>query len=160
MRKYGWLCFRLMWLPFATLFIGMIGLPSGDYAWGELPILTRASLLAVGALAITSTILLVGATIVSGVENHEILEDGQPASAKILRISDTGTTINNNPVVRLLLEVTPASQPAFQAETERLIPRLQIPQIQPGMSVQVKFDPASHEVALLDEDDPNLIQAH
>lgn len=160
MRKYGWLCFTLMWLPFATLFIGMIGMPNGDYAWGELPALTRASLLAVGVLAIASTILLVGASIVSGVENREILKDGQPASAKVLRISDTGTTINNNPVVRLLLEVTPASQPAFQAETERLISRLQIPQIQPGMSVQVKFDPTSHEVALMDEDSSNSTQTH
>jgi hypothetical protein len=71
----------LMWLPFATMFIGMIGLPNGDYAWGELPILTRTSLLAVGALAIASTILLVGATIVSGVENSEILKDGQPATS-------------------------------------------------------------------------------
>jgi hypothetical protein len=41
-----------------------------------------------------------------------------------------------------------------------LTPRLQVPQIQPGTLVQVKFDPTSHEVALQEEDDLNLIQAH
>ncbi len=33
------------------------------------------------------------------------LKDGMPAQATILRIWDTGTTINDNPVVGFLLEV-------------------------------------------------------
>jgi len=40
-----------------------------------------------------------------------------------------------------------------------LIPRLQVPQVQPGALVQVKFDPNSHEVAVQDEDNPDLVQA-
>jgi hypothetical protein len=159
MRKYGWLCFLLMWIPFFTMFIGMIGVPEGDYTWGQLPLLMRASMLLVGSLVVASTVLLTGATVVSWVENREILKDGKPASAKILRVTDTGTTINNNPVVRLLLEVTPPGQSSFQAETERLIPRLQVPQVQPGALVQVKFDPKSHAVAVQDEDNPHLAQA-
>jgi hypothetical protein len=148
MRKWGWVCFRLMWLPFITLFIGMMRLPSGSYAWAQLPLLARVSIIAVVALMVPSTVLLVGAPIVSSRANRVLLEDGQPAQATILKVRDTGTTINNNPVVRLLLEVQPPGGTPFQAETERLIPRLQIPQIQPGSVVAVRYDPQTKAVAL------------
>ena len=149
MRKLGWWAFALMWVPFASL----IGLPPGDHAWSELSLLTRYSLGVSGVLAVVSTLLLVGAPIVSAIRNHTVLANGLPAEATILQMSDTGTTINNDPVVRLLLQVQPPDQPTFQAETERLVPRLRIPQVQPGAVVQVKYDPASRDVALLDEPD-------
>jgi hypothetical protein len=38
----------------------------------------------------------------------------------------------------------------FQAETERLISRLEVVQVQPGATVKVRFDPATHAVALAD----------
>jgi len=149
MRKLGWVAFALMWIPFASL----IGLPDGDHAWSELPLFTRYSLGVSGVLAVASTLLLVGAPIVSAIHNNTVLADGLPAQATILEVSDTGTTINDDPVVRLLLQVRPPDRPTFQAETERLISRLQIPQVKPGAVVQVKYDPASHDVALLDEAD-------
>ena len=149
MRKYGWWAFALMWIPF----ISLITLPPGDHAWGELPMLTRYCMTVSGALCIVSNLLLVGAPIVSAIQNNRISAKGLPAQAKILKITDTGTTINNDPVVRLLLEVQPPGQPTFQAEAEKLISRLQIPQFQPGAVVRVKYDPASHDVALLDEAD-------
>jgi hypothetical protein len=152
MRKWGWRAFYLMWLPFAGIFIGMIGLPSGDYAWSELPLLARDSIIATGCFMVISTLCLVGAPLVDGLQNRSLLADGQPAEAKILKVWDTGTTINNNPVVRMLLEVHPPGGALFQAEAERLIPRLQVPQIQPGALVQVKYDPNSQAVALVSED--------
>jgi hypothetical protein len=147
MRKIGWLTFALMWIPFLSL----IGLTDGDHAWAELPMLTRYSLMISGVLGVVSTLLLVGAPIVSAIQNHAILANGLLAQATIIRVFDTGTTINNDPVVRLLLEVKPPDQPTFQAETERLVSRLHIPQVQPGSIVQVKYNPVSHAVALLDK---------
>lgn len=152
MRKLGWIAFTLMWIPFATMFIGMIGLPEGSYDWGELPVLSRYSLLVGGSLAAASTALLVGAPILSGITNRSVLRHGQPADARILQIWDTGTTINQNPVVRILLEVHPPGGSTFQAETERLIPRLQVPQVQPGASVRVRYDPRSRAVAIVEAD--------
>ena len=158
MRKLGWLFFRLMWIPFIALMIGMMGMPNGEYSWSELPIIARYSLIGVGLFGAAATILLIGAPIASTLTNQSIATKGIPAEGKILKISDTGTTINNNPVVRLLLEVYPSGQPPFQAETERLIPRLQIPQIQPGAVVKLKYDPNTKGVALVDEDDPQPTQ--
>lgn len=147
MRKIGWIAFWLMWIPFVTL----LGLPDGSYAWSELPLMTQYGLATSGLLCAASTILLVGAPMVAAIRNQNVSTKGLPAQATILEISDTGTTINNDPVVRMLLEVrTPGGVP-FQAEAERLISRLKIPQFQPGAVVQVKYDPASGEVAVLDD---------
>ncbi len=152
MRRIGRLCFMLMWIPFVTLFIGMIGMPDGSYSWEELPALTQYSIVIGGVLMIASLILQVGAPIMAGIINQSILSRGLPAEAAILKITDTGMTINQDPVVRLLLEVRPENEPAFQAEAERLIPRLQVPEIQPGVMLRVKYDPSSRDVALLDAD--------
>lgn len=156
MRKWGWLVFRLMWLPFFTIFIGMMGLPEGEYDWVELPTLARVSIIAAGALAALSMILLAGSFVVSTIANRSLQQNGLSAEATILKIWDTGTTINENPVVRMLLEVRPPGGTPFQAETERLIPRLQVPQVQPGAVVAVKFDPQTNAVALMDAEEANV----
>ena len=66
-----------------------------------------------------------------------------------MKIWDTGATVNRDPVVRMLLEVQPATGSPFQAETEMLVSRLEIPQIQPGMVVSVKYDSKTKAVALV-----------
>jgi hypothetical protein len=149
LRRWGWISFSIMWLPFTTLMVAMMGMPSGEYAWAELPLLARASLLIGGFFTLTSTILLVGAPIAGAVINQRIISSGRLATAKILSIADTGTTINRDPLVRFLLEVQAVDRPAFQAETEKLVSRLEIPQIQPGSLVEVKYDPESLAVAIL-----------
>jgi hypothetical protein len=156
MRKIGWLCFILMWIPFSTWFISMLGLPNGSYSWSELPVLARFSMVLMLFFIAALIILLVGAPIVAGLSNRSVLAHGRPAEAKILKIWDTGTTVNNSPMVRMLLEVQPPGEPAFQAETERLVSRLEIPQIQPGNVVGVKYDPSSRAVALADTEEGGM----
>jgi len=146
--------FGVMWIPFITLFVGMIGLPDGEYAWSQLPPLARSSLLAVGVLAFLSIAMLVGSPILSGLIHRAVLANGRRATAQIVSISDTKTTINYDPVVHFVLDVHPADGPAFQAETDQLVSRLRIPQLQPGASVAVMYHPETHAVALLDEASP------
>lgn len=152
MRRWGWTAFKLMWIPFTMLFIGMIGMPEGEYAWVELPTLTRYSMIGVAVLAATAVVLLLGASLLSGQMNRHIQERGRRAEAEILQLWDTGTTVNKNPLVRMQLEVRPDDRPPFQAETERLISRLDIPKFQEGTVIPVKYDPESKEVAVLDDE--------
>ena len=74
-------------------------------------------------------------------EACDILAIGKPASASIIDISDTGITINQDPVVAFVLEVHPEHAATFRANTKALVSRLDVPQIQPGRTVPVKFDP-------------------
>jgi hypothetical protein len=147
-RRFGWSAFILMWIPFTAVFVGLFGMPEGDYAWGELPILSRYAILATGILFSISMAGLVGAPFVSWLRNRRVLINGQRGEAEVLAIWDTGMTVNQNPVVGLRLEVYPMAGAPFVAETEHLIPRLMVPQIQAGARLPVRCDPHSKSVAL------------
>jgi len=151
LRRWGWISFSIMWIPFAGLLVAMIGMPTGSYSWTELPLLARACLVFGGFLALASMVLLVGAPVLSAATNRQVLSSGLPATAKILAITDTGTTINQNPVIHFLLQVQPSDRSAFQAETEKLVSRLQVPRFQPGSSIAVMYHPDSLAVAILDD---------
>ena len=80
----------------------------------------------------------------------EIRRTGLPAKALVLRIWDTGMTLNENPVVGFLLRVSADGIEPFEAETQAVIGRLDVPQIQPGAQVPVKYDPSDHLRVALD----------
>jgi hypothetical protein len=73
--------------------------------------------------------------------NEKLLKEGISAQATILKIWDTGVTLNDNPQVGMLLEVQPAGQQPFRVEMKSIISRIALPQIQPGQVVPVRYDP-------------------
>jgi len=73
------------------------------------------------------------------------VKNGVTAQGTILRTWDTGTTINDNPVVGFALNVAPATEPAFQVEMKQIVSRIQIGAFLPGAAVQVMYDPADHK---------------
>lgn len=78
----------------------------------------------------------------SGRKNRKLLKKGTPAKAKVLGIDQTHTTINNAPVVKFHLEVQPDGGQPFQAEAKRAVPLVQLAQIQPGATLDVRYDPS------------------
>jgi hypothetical protein len=148
LRRLGWISFALMWIPFAAIFIGMVSLPSGNYGWTELPVITRFGIIGTGIFFALSTVTMIGSPVASWLSSRSLQTKGRPAQATILQISDTGTTVNNSPLVHLKLQVEPGDRPGFEADTELLVNRLEVPQLQPGVKVKVRYDPDSHNVAL------------
>ena len=69
------------------------------------------------------------------------IKNGVTAPARVLEVRDTGVSINDNPQVALLIEVTPRDQAPFQAEVKTVVSRLNVALVQPGTEVQVVFDP-------------------
>jgi hypothetical protein len=107
-------------------------------------------ILLVFSLSIILPLLFIVPTILNWRKNRRLLRHGEPARAKILKIWDTGVTVNDNPQVGLLLVVYAENRDPYQAETRRVVSRLQIPQIQIGASVEVRFDRQNPlEVALV-----------
>jgi hypothetical protein len=99
--------------------------------------------------------LLTGCAIanrMSGVtETREIQRIGVPASAIVLEIADTGITYNDDPVVRLLVEVRREGEPPYEAVIPKsLVSRVHVPQFQPGMRVPVRIDPKDRMRIALD----------
>jgi PDZ domain len=75
-------------------------------------------------------------------EAKDLQRVGVPAQAKILAIGETGMSINDEPVIRIDVEVQPADGPPYQATIKRLlISRLEVPQYQPGQVIAVRYDP-------------------
>lgn len=79
-----------------------------------------------------------------GGADKALLANGLTAQASILKMWDTGVTINDNPRIGLLLEVHPTSGAPFQVQVKKVISRLQTSQYQPGQTLEVKYDPADH----------------
>ncbi len=81
--------------------------------------------------------------------NQKVLQEGVPANATILKIWDTGVTLNDNPQVGMLLEVQAQDREPFRVEMKSIISRIMIAQIQPGRVVPVRYDPENpSQVAL------------
>ncbi len=79
------------------------------------------------------------------------VKNGVMAPATILKTWDTGTTINDNPVVGFSLDVHPQNESAFQVEMKQLVSRIQIGAFLPGQAVQVRYDPANHKKVKIQE---------
>ena len=67
-----------------------------------------------------------------------------------MRLIDTGTTINQDPVVEFVLEVHSQEGEVYEAHTRALVSRLDVPQVQPGRTVPVEVGPADRRRVALD----------
>jgi hypothetical protein len=76
------------------------------------------------------------------------VKDGVSAPARVLKVWDTGVSVNDNPEVGLLLEVSPPMLAPYQVQTKKLVSRLQAALVQPGIAAEVKYDP--HEPSRLE----------
>jgi hypothetical protein len=90
--------------------------------------------------------LAAGCSVLDAMDGYKDAKDlqnvGVPAQAEILSIGDTGMTINEDPVIRLQVEVRPADRPAYQATIKRLlVSRIEVSQYQPGRVIGVRYDP-------------------
>jgi len=88
----------------------------------------------------------------SGVaEAKRLQEAGVPASARVVKLWDTGITVNEDPVIGLEVEVARADGSVYTAIIPKsLISRLDVPQFQPGQTVSVRIDPQDPSLVALD----------
>ncbi len=84
-----------------------------------------------------------------GRKKKDILANGIQARATITNVQDTGMTINDNPRVKLTLQVTPDGEMPFEATKKLTVSRIAIPRI--GDSMWVRYDPADPGAIEFDE---------
>jgi hypothetical protein len=71
----------------------------------------------------------------------QVLQNGVPARAIITSIDQTGVYINDQPQCEIGLRVEPQKGAPFDASTRQIVLLTQIPQVQPGRVVTVRYDP-------------------
>ena len=78
------------------------------------------------------------------IDNMEVAknlsQNGSEATAEVISITDTGATVNMNPVVVLVLKVTPSTGADFQTAAQVTVPRISIPRA--GDKIKIKYNPA------------------
>lgn len=72
--------------------------------------------------------------------SRDLLANGLPAQARILRLGETGMYVNNNPAVDIYMEVTAPNLPPYQVKQRMVVSMLRLAAIQPGAVVPVKYD--------------------
>ena len=72
---------------------------------------------------------------------NDLMETGETASAKILRVSKTGNSINDNYELEFLLEISSKNDEIFISKAKETISNLELQKWQPGEIVTVRFDP-------------------
>jgi hypothetical protein len=80
-----------------------------------------------------------------GKKRKQRLDDaGVNAEAVLVAVSDTGVTVNNNPRIKLTLQITAADGTGpFEVETKKTVSRVAIPRA--GDMFAVRYDPEDHD---------------
>ncbi|HEX5037928.1 MAG TPA: hypothetical protein VFX30_12285 [bacterium] len=81
---------------------------------------------------------------------EKLLKEGEPGTALIKSVSDTGVTINNAPQVKIVLEVRPKFKPPYEATTKVLVSRIRPDYYRPGMTVAVRINPKNPNEVVID----------
>src|SRR5687767_5983145 len=83
----------------------------------------------------------------------ELVASGKQGTAVVLELSDTGVTINDDPRVKMLLEIHIPNYQPYQAQKTVTLPLIYLPQVQTGSTIHILADPEQpHEekrIALL-----------
>lgn len=150
MRGLGWLIFALMWIPFIFIFFNI---PNGSYTAQELMALGWKSLLPLVltiGMSVVAMLLLFGSATISWLLKQWVMARGETGTARIINMQPTGLRVNHYYYgMRFTLEVQSFSD-TFKADAERLVPMHDMTKYQPGMIVNVKYDPLTKLVAMMD----------
>lgn len=91
----------------------------------------------VGLIVVGSVLLFI--FVFRAAQNPKI-KNGALGQATILKIWETGLTVNDRPQIGFLLNVQHPDGSSYETETKAVIPIIHLPQFQPGATVAVKID--------------------
>lgn len=110
-----------------------------------------AALLPIGiAIVVISLLGRLVIAAVRGTRKARLLQkEGRAGVATVLKVADTGITINDNPRVELAVSVQPDDgSPVFESSFRVTASRLVIPQ--PGLQIPVRYHPERRDLVDLD----------
>ena len=81
---------------------------------------------------------------------QQLLQTGIPAQATITAMQDTGTRINDNPMIALTLNVEVPGRPVYQVVVQEIVPLVGLGMIQPGRAFAARVDPSNPNNVAID----------
>ena len=89
------------------------------------------------------------AGLISGKTLSRLREKSRHARAEILELEDTGMTVNEDPVVQVLLQIQDSNKPPYQVKVKQLVSRLAVHHLSKGGVVEVLIDPENPKIVAL-----------
>jgi hypothetical protein len=83
-------------------------------------------------------------------QKQTLLQTGVPATVTILAMQDTGTRINDNPMLALTVNVEVQGRPVYQVMVQEIVPLIGLGMIQPGKQFAARVDPANAQSVAID----------
>jgi hypothetical protein len=81
---------------------------------------------------------------------RRLMNSGIPGKAKILEVHETNVAVNNNPQVRLVLELKNNNGELYIADCKTIVSKFKSNYFQPGKEVNVKIDPSNEKNVIVD----------
>src|SRR5665647_213013 len=81
---------------------------------------------------------------------RRLLNSGIPGKAKILEVHDTNVAVNNNPQVRLVLELKNNNGELYTTDCKTIVSKFKSNYFQQGKEVNVKIDPVNEKNVIVD----------
>jgi hypothetical protein len=102
-------------------------------------------------LAIAGTIIYL-TFIKPAVVRERLRRDGEDGTGTIKEVKDTGSTLNESPLVKITLSVKPDNKDEiFDVILKTYVPRINPGKYQPGMVVRVRFDSSKKQAMIIED---------
>lgn len=89
----------------------------------------------------------IGLSLMNRRKAQQIMATGTPGQATIMQMQDTGMRINDDPRLKLLLQVQIPGYAPYQIWKTVTVPMIRLPQVQPGNTIAIMADPAQPQNA-------------
>lgn len=83
-------------------------------------------------------------------QKQSLLQTGMPATVTIMAMQDTGTRINDNPMLMLTVNVEAQGRPVYQVTVQEIVPMIGLGMITPGKQFAARVDPANPQNVAID----------
>ncbi|HOU85935.1 MAG TPA: hypothetical protein PLA54_14135 [Spirochaetota bacterium] len=145
------------YLTFAAMALGFIMRPwsidltnsSGNSEISSVLVSRLWPFIAGFALMLLGFLLMIVSLIAGGISNISILRKGLEARAEIISVKESGTRVNDSPVLIFKLVVYPDNMPPFSAEAQNIVSITEIPYYRTGAFLKVRFMPENKETAVI-----------
>lgn len=94
-------------------------------------------------------VVLVAGLVVRSVRKSALRKVGIPATAMLIKAEETGTQINNRPEMILTVQIRDETGSSWKTTIREVIPLHRLYTLQPGTTMDVVYDPADKQTAIL-----------
>lgn len=92
-------------------------------------------------VTLASSFVVFGALFKGASRRKVLVRRGVDASAKLMVVEQTGTRVNDQPMLRLRMMVEVPGKAAYAVLHREVVPQIRLAQLQPGIQLPVKVDP-------------------